>query len=258
MAQWTGLFSAYRYPVSEQRIGLWLDQFSNGDRDLAARILDCADFVTHQQMTTAFRSILKGLKGWDFDSKRRAGKWRFVSLSSSAGESGDSMLHQFRVANGLDKKRYAELFIWKSDLLRENLGAEDTVVFVDDFAGTGTQACTAWKENIEELLPGEPNVYLVLVASSVAARQRIGAETKLTVVPYITLSAQDDLFSHRCRHFNPAEKAKLLDYCKRADKKAPKGFGNCGFVIVFAHRCPNNTIPILHVQHNNWEGLFPR
>lgn len=32
----------------------------------------------------------------------------------------------------------------------------------------------------------------------------------------------------------------------------------CGFVIVFAHTCPNNSIPILHVSHTKWQGLFRR
>jgi len=46
-------------------------------------------------------------------------------------------------------------------VLKENLGPDDTVVFVDDFAGTGNQVCTGWREVMEELLPGEPNIYLM-------------------------------------------------------------------------------------------------
>jgi hypothetical protein len=27
---------------------------------------------------------------------------------------------------------------------------------------------------------------------------------------------------------------------------------------VFQHRSPNNSIPILHADHERWTGLFPR
>jgi hypothetical protein len=29
-------------------------------------------------------------------------------------------------------------------------------------------------------------------------------------------------------------------------------------VVVFPDRCPNNSIPVLHVSHQRWRGLFPR
>jgi len=41
-------------------------------------------------------------------------------------------------------------------------------------------------------------------------------------------------------------------------KENPMGFGDCGLVVVFQHRPPNNTIPILHEDHSKWTGLFPR
>ena len=82
------------------------------------------------------------------------------------------------------------------------------IVFVDDFSGTGDQACSAWKDTLAELLPEEPNVYLVLIAANGAAAERIKAETDLTVVPYITLGSDDNIFSAKCSHFSDAEKAK--------------------------------------------------
>ncbi len=255
MAGWVGLFSGYRHAVTEQRVDRWLNQFRTNDRDLAARALDCVDFITHEQMAAAFRSILNSLNGWSRDANFRQGRWRFVAFSTSAGQSGDSMLHRFRLANGLSGRQYNELFIYKSQLLSENLGPEDTVVFVDDFSATGTQACDGWGD-IEELLPGDPTVFLVLVAASSAARERIGNETGLTVVPHIELTEQDNIYLPACGYFTQHEKDTLLRYCRVADNRYPRGFGNCGFVIVFAHNCPNNSIPILHGYHPRWEGLF--
>jgi len=257
MASWTALFSGYRHAVTEERIDRWLAQFKPDDRDLAARILDCVEFVTHEQMTSAFRSILAGFPGWHRDETRRAGKWRFVAYSASAGESGDSMLHKFRLANDLGLSRFNKLFIHKRDLLREEIGPEDTVIFVDDFAGTGDQVCANWPE-MQELLPLNPAIYLVLIAASTHARTRITDQTSLAVLPYIELTDGDNVYSPQCRHFTPTERGILVGYGKRADKRFPKGHGDCGMVIVFAHNCPNNSIPILHAYHGKWEGLFRR
>jgi hypothetical protein len=50
----------------------------------------------------------------------------------------------------------------------------------------------------------------------------------------------------------------LLPYCDRADKKNPRGFGECGLLYVLCHKTPNNSIPILYANHSQWVGLFPR
>jgi hypothetical protein len=258
MTSWTSVFSGYRHSINEQRIDRWLEQFDGAHRDLAARVLDSVDFVTHEQMASSFRETVKIMGGWDPDPNQRQGNWRFVGFSVSSGESGDTMLHKFRLANRLTGKQYNPLFIHKSELLAGNLGHEDTVVFVDDFTGTGSQVTDAWAENIQELLPGNPRIFIVFAAASARARVKIETETSLTVISGIELTEHDDLFSSACVHFTQDEKDVILEYCRRSDRRYPRGYGDCGFLLVFAHNCPNNSIPILHAFNRRWEGLFRR
>ena len=255
---WTSTFSGYRHNVNEDRIDRWLKQFQNNHLDIAARILDCVDFVSSEQMTSAFRSILQGLEGWDNDKSKRIGRWRFCPFSGSAGESGDTMIHKFRHANRLSSRLYNELFIYRSDLLREGLTSDDTVVFIDDFSGSGQQACEAWKDTFEELLPESPKTYLVLVAANSKAKKKIESETELLVVSGIDYDERDNIFSSTCLHFNKSEKEIIFEYCKTVHRDKPKGHADCGLVVVFAHNCPNNSIPILHGTTKKWEGLFRR
>jgi len=255
--KWLSEFTSYRHQITEGRIGQWLDQFKRNDRDLAARLLDCVDFINHEQMSTAFRELLSGIDGWSTNVAKRKGKWCFVAYSSSAGESGDEMLHKFRVANNLSLRKYDNLFIYKSDLMRANLGNDDTVIFIDDFSGSGDQVCQSWSE-IQELLPGEPRVFLILIAASNKAIKRITKETEISCIPHKMLKDQDCIFSDKCCHFNHTEQTKVLEYCTKVDKNNPKGYGDCGFLLVFSHTCPNNTIPILHKSAKRWEGLFRR
>ncbi len=171
------------------------------------------------------------------------------------------MLHQFRIANGLDARQLNELFVSRSDLFRQTKADDDVVVLLDDFSGTGTQVCDAWNNpatSFGSLLAGVGKVYLILVAASKAAMKKISHETDISPMPAYHLGESDNVFSDQCKHFTRADRVKLLQYCEIADRKQPRGFGECGFVVVFQHRTPNNSIPILHADHPKWTGLFPR
>lgn len=255
--RWLSTFSGYRNPVTRGMIELWLDQFSLEDRDTAARLLDAILFIGNQNIHTSFRELVNGLDGWSKSKPKRSGRWYFVPFSGSAGESGDSMVHTLRMALSMTKREYSELFVYRSDLVAKRLGPDDTVVLVDDFSGTGNQACESWGI-FQELLTGKPRTLLLLVAATETALKKISAQTEMEPLCATTLTRRDDLFDTRCTHFSNAEKSKILEYCKRANPQKPKGYGDAGLLVVLAHRTPNNTLPILHYASARWQGLFPR
>jgi hypothetical protein len=258
MASWTSRFTGYHTEVTASRISNWLARFDQDHMDVAARVLDVVRYVTHDQLAAALREGLGKLSsvGWDKSAKRK-GKWRFAPFASGPADSGFMMLYKFKVANRLGFKKYNELFVLKRDLLAENLGPDDTVVFVDDISGSGDQWGEYWPE-LRELLPGRPRVFLLLVAVSTQSRLKIQSETDIKLIQHTELSDTDNIFSPACKHFTQAEKDALLTYCQKADHRNPKGWGNCGFVVVFAHRCPNDSIPVLHARNRRWTGLFER
>ncbi len=253
--KWLYNFTSYCNQITEDGIRLWINQFLETHRDLAARLLDSVDFIGHEQISTAFRELLSGIDGWSPKENKRRGKWYFVAYSDSAGESGDEMLHKFRTANHLNYKKYNSLFVYKSELMSLDLGPEDTVLFIDDFSGSGDQVCKSWL-SIQELLPGEPRIFLILVAASKIAINRIKEETDMGCISHKMLREKDCVFSKECHHFNVSEKNTILEYCSKVDSENPMGYGDCGFLIVFSHSCPNNTIPILHKSTREWDGLF--
>ena len=256
---WVTEFTGYRVSVTEPGIDQWLGQFDTADRDTAARLLDAVLFLGSSDVTTAFRETLDSLDGWALSEEDRRGRWMFVPFTGSAGESGDHMLQRFRHANNLTGRKYSDLFRYRSELMQLRPGPEDTVVLVDDFSGTGDQACGAWESTFQELLPLGPRVLLVLLAASSAAQDRIADETSMKACAYVELGSDADIFSAQCTLFSDEEKTRLLRYGQQADPKLPRGWGHCGFVIVFSHTCPNNSIPVLHKRRKgHWEGLFPR
>lgn len=259
--KWTDMFGSYRSSVTKCTCESWLDQFDAPDRDLAARTLDSVLFYGQDQIADTFRSMLKSLEGWNRDKSKRTGRWFFVAMSSSAGESGDGMIYQFRVANNLDSKAYNEMFIYPRELVSKKLTRDDIIVLLDDFTGTGQQICDAWNSpelSYSELVAGAGRVYLIVIVATRRARERIREETTISLSSGHYLGDQDNVFSDKCKHFSKAEKERLLTYNQRADSTNAKGRGDSGLLVVFFHRCPNNTIPIMHVQNDRWVGLFPR
>jgi hypothetical protein len=149
---WYDRFLHYRYPPTYGDIDAWVEQFDRRHRDTAARLLDAVEVLNRQQMDLAFRSLMAALPGWHRQKSKRQGKWRFVPYSISAGESGDVMISYLRQALGMRHKSYNELFIQPQNLVQARLTSEDTVVLVDDFAGSGEQACSSWDKFFKELV----------------------------------------------------------------------------------------------------------
>lgn len=255
---WLDSFAAYRVTVNEPRIDAYLRQFDTQDIDVAARVLDCVEFFGPEKIANAYRSVLGAIPGWSKTAVGRTGEWRFAAMSTTAGESGDSMLQMFRAANGLGGSRFDRMFIHRSELVTQKLGADDSVVFLDDFVGTGNQVVKAWDNAFAELVAGIGNVYLVLVGACRTGLKKVKTETNLQVRASRMFSGSDNIFSANCRHFTPAEKKAFHGYCTRASAKAPAGYGECGLLVVFSHGCPNNSVAALHAKHQQWRGLFPR
>lgn len=255
---WQQRFGSYRYGVTEAGIVDWVNQFLDADKDSAARLLDAVEFISAEQLHDAFRSLLARVPGWHRNARERRGRFAFAAFSSSAGESGDNMLHQFRLANSLNHREFDPLFIGRSDLLRSGLGRDDTVVFLDDFVGTGNQAVAAWQDMFQELTAQIGSVYLVTIGAFRIGSERIRNETRMQLLTHRSLGDRDNVFHEKCNHFSAHEKARILHYCRIASPNHPRGFGDCGLVLVLYHQCPNNTLAVLHAASQNWEPLFPR
>ncbi len=251
-------FEGYRFGVTDAKLQEWLTQFSKSDRCIAARVLDAVEFIPAEEIDAAFRSLLARIPGWHRQKAERHGEFRFAPFSRTAGESGDAMLHRFRLANGLTERYYNPLFIGRSDIPSARLGSEDSLVFVDDFIGSGKQAVDAWIDIFDELSAGVGHVYLLTVASFVVGEQRVRTETRVDLLSHRHLGTRDSLPHADCSHFSEYEKRRVKHYCNRASPAKPLGFGDCGLVLVLAHQCPNNSLAILHADDSDWMPLFPR
>jgi hypothetical protein len=249
-------FAFYRLPPKAEDITRWLGYFSGADRELAIRLLNNLQLFSEQQIQENYKKGLAKVPGWNSNENQRIGQWFFVGYGR-ASESGPAMLRMFREANRLSGRKHDPLFLSISELPSKKLTAKDTLVFVDDFSGTGKQVIEYWPTT-KELLASDAQVFLILTAATQNALQKIETETDLLVITEKIFQDTDNIFNSICPLFNDKEKENVLEYCKKADRQNPKGFGDCGLLVVLSHKTPNNSIPILHVNKSRWKGLFPR
>lgn len=256
VAQWYDKFRFYRHPPSREEIVDWLRQFSSEHQSVAAKALDEVILISDRDIQQGYRNALAALPGWAVEEAQRVGTWAFVGLGGPA-ESGPAMLHMFREANGLTRDRHQGLFVTPADLPRMRLTPRDTVVFVDDFSGTGDQFSARW-ETYRELVSSEAHTYLFLAAATSAALDRLDSLDDILIRASLVLGPETNIFAPENAAFDEAEQAVMLKYCKRADRRLPRGWGNCGLLLVISRKTPNNSVPILHVESGRWKGIFPR
>jgi hypothetical protein len=178
-----------------------------------------------------------------------------MPFSQSGGESGDRMIADLRRAAGLRRAEHNALFPHLSALLEQELVPGDAVVFVDDISGTADQALGTWGA-MKELIPSGVSTFLILIAATESAINRIETETDLEVIAGVVLGEGDNFFSPRCTQFSEDEKRVVLRSCEKAHARLPRGYGGCGLLVVFQHDCPNNSLPVLWAENRRWAPLF--
>ncbi len=253
---WLDRFRYYRDPPDMAAIANWISLFEGDDEELARKVLDHVVVVSEREIQQGYSAALAALPGWTERQPEDAGRWRFVGFGRT-GESGPAMVRIFREANDLALARFDHLFCDLSDLPSLKLTALDTVVFIDDFSGTGRQVCKRWPI-ISELVASEATCHLILSAVTDTAARAITERTQLNLHASIYLNEDANVLAPSCSVFDADEKGALIKYGEKADTKWPEGYGKSGLLFVLSHKTPNNSLPILHVNEPHWRGLFPR
>ena len=148
------------------------------------------------------------------------------------------------------------------------------VIFVDDFIGTGG-SCIAGFEKFINTVGGidKLNDHAFYVATLAATGEgieavRLNTKGRLTVIEARQLGTADRAFSPDADIFSNEEE---LHRCQRLcenvgydlEPKHPLGYDDSQNLILFPHRCPNNTLPVFYktgrkYKGTDWEPLFPR
>jgi len=266
--------------VSTDIIREWLEQFESiEDQRCVFKLLENTKLYTNNEIREKMEDLFRLVR----NEIRSADKARFIEKGKlKRDDILVSYLDQNPVKSGAE---YAKIFVEANNIYKDNstnpdklqkklveLSNINALVFVDDFIGTGNSII----DNIEPILVNhkerivEKNILVIIgvITGFQEAKHKVEVFAKKNNLP-IKLFLLDPLDeSNKCFNVNsliytvPIKREKAKDICNkiglRLEKKHPLGFGNCQATVVFPNTCPNNTLPILWKETNNWKPLFRR
>lgn len=238
--------------VSESRVVNWMVQFDDEDLPLAANILEATRYYAASNIRSMTRELCRMVLDEYADTPRS--EIAFVSV----GEPGSSseIIHRV-LRNVSDARQCAKVRM--TDLVDFDEGELSIVVLLDDFSGTGDQM-TDWWNNIETLIrPLNATIVVALLVLNERAEDAIEAFTdEYLYVDY--LGEEANVLASENGPFSANERSLLEGYCERTNcsNSFRKGYGECGLLLVFKHGCPNNSLPILWWNGDDWTALFKR
>lgn len=261
--------------LNTEDIRVWLDQFGkNTDQRLMFRVLQNLIFYSEDairsRMSVAHGIVTRGLV--DRRTHKQVKRWPdiVVSYLDGPGKSGARFAKLYADENEMYYENVIERGQLRSVIEKREL--TQSVVFIDDFVGTGTSATTYLRALVEECgdLLTSRNIPAFLIAVS-------GFETgKKTIDDYLA-TLTTDIRVHLCESLdsshiafgpnsmvfpdpNDRQRAKAIAEAKGRliCSPAPLGYGDSQAMVVFAHNCPNNTLPVLWERTKDWVPLFRR
>lgn len=214
------------------------------------------------------------------DAKHRwTGFQKALVVSHVTGEqpndtdSGHAMVRLVRQHAGIDQQQ-----ILNAEAVLPNLASSNgrTVVFVDDFVGSGQQFITHWQRSyqtgggafsfsgIEAMGRGHQFYYIPVVASAYGVSRIATACPTVRVRPAHQIDDQYNCLSPTCPFWPQHLRANVVSTLKNASDRAGipdtdwQGFHQLGLAFAFEHSTPDATLPIFHWNRNGWKPLVTR
>ncbi len=242
--------------INDDHFEKWLDQFANNDKEIICRLLPYYNFFTSDDVFSMLNILFSKLCN---EYKIEISSTIFVPIGYIC-KSGVAISYFFRRENYLDER----LFISIEDLNEEQLEKVKTIVFLDDFIGSGEYISKIKLEYIQNIHPKFKNNIQFIFACMVGYKQGIDVVADNLFKPCI---AKEIPYSHQPLHkesiiYSQEEKMRaeqvLYQYNKPLKPNHPFGYGNIQGLVSFFFATPNNTFPMFWSSNDNWIPLFPR
>ena len=276
------------------RYKLWLNNFTNGEVEMAAALIDVFVYFSDEQVTQLLRRVLSRLFqsfcGTEQSLEARRERIRdqlertlFLPVEGETpnpADSGNYMCRRVRQLLELPDSQVQK----PAAALPQYLNGEKTIVFVDDIVGTGQQLHATWlreyqlnnpKSFWEAYKHTKNRCYYISLASTKEGRQKLAAETGIELISAHNLQDRDR-FNAALRRIpdhpagselhdgvdslldNHAAELTLASYMREGAFPL-FGFHNLGLTLGFQHSMPDATLPIYWASSSNsWTPLSKR
>lgn len=249
-------FNPFEGDIGNDEIKRWLDQFEKSEQPLIIKLLEEFKYYSLKKVNI----FLKQLWTMIFkDLKTSIDNVWFVPVGCVA-KSSSAIAYFFKKVNDLN----IEKFISINEINSINFDNNTTIVFLDDYIGSGNQASMFWSSKIKEKYIDKlcnSLLYGVLVGLNEGI-QKVETNTNFKVHAVDVFGEGDLPFSEKSTIFNNRkEKEEIKKIIKKYGEKFfpeyPLGYNSLSTLIGFFYSTPNSTFPIFWSTENAWKPLLP-
>lgn len=246
-------------PITFRSVSKWVNQFQQGDRRNLPTLLEHVTYVTERETKGLLCDLNRRLQARLAADGVPPKKIIYVQVDD-AGSSSPFMLGVLKNAARLERQGCT--FLDSRDVrgLRDATDRleEGAIVYVDDFAGSGTQFCKSRDFAIEYTVGNFAEFLLVpyICEEAVAKLDERGVEAVAAGVHRV----EDRILKPTSMLVSAGVREQLTGLCSRIDGKFGLGYRNLGSMIVFYRNAPNSVPLVLRGSLNQtpYVGILPR
>jgi hypothetical protein len=269
----------------------WLKNFEPDEFEVAIALLDgfayYAPEVTKKILTSSFHRLSIEVAAFSLSNRERSRRWdEFRSRvivtyptdeRPGATDSGRSYLRKARTVLGIDTSQYMD----PHEALAAKL-ADSTkpLLFLDDFAGSGSQFCKTWRRpypasggvtSFQTIATDGMVAYIPTLCSHEAVHAILDCAPRLLLRPGHVLGEEYSVFHPQSIIWPSEELQSKSGYIlRKASERAgiPLGDGSdpddwCGFAglglaVAIDDTIPDACVTLLYWADNGWRPLFRR
>ncbi|MBO9571408.1 MAG: hypothetical protein J7497_04265, partial [Chitinophagaceae bacterium] len=258
----TAICERFQNHITPLKVVSWLENFEKVDWNKALITLNAFEYYNTKDIIKEFDAHLE-----EIIEKLPRQSTLYAIPVGKPGKSGLAMIYYLRKTIAFNKNKVKIL----EDLA--SITAQDSIVLVDDFSGSGNTVLD-FRNNIRDHLPDNVQVSVITVAYLSKAKILL-EKNGLKIFGNLRMPA----FSKRGSVFGYHPKMQAIrefcfkygnliypdgDYNSGKVSINPLGYENSQALIGFEHATPNNTLPIIWADRKRsdtnvaWYPIFPR
>lgn len=247
----------------------WLENFADEEISLALTVLESIRYYSVEDIIYDFDESLKKILN-DVPNQEKI----FVHGLGEFGKSGSSLIYYLKKTPTFQNSpaRF-KILSHVVKLKQQGIKEGSYLLLLDDIIGSGKSLIKYYNHNIKQQLSSvkvEINLFVLCLAvmdESIKLLNKNFINIKIYGTPYKkAFNSGSSVFGYRpkmlpirnfCYKYG-------IDLCRIYDRELnvvvphPLGYDGTQSLIAFAHSVPNNTLPIIWSNANNWHPLFPR